>query len=111
MTHTKNVRRITSHSLTFVEDGLTVSDKLVLLPLDSSLTQRQKVRHLTSPRFTLLLVLLMSDNLVLLAWEKYHTNCYTVRHIGKTTHPAYQETNAVDRPGQTYKIGYPSLQL
>ena len=87
MTHTKSVRRITSHSLTVVEDGLTVSDKLVLyhvrsrdrdfcrggftnntcpqspisktrpdrdimvnredmilLPLDSSLTQRQNVR-------------------------------------------------------------------
>jgi hypothetical protein len=53
----------------------------------------------------------MSDNFILLALEKYHTNCYTVRHRRKTTHPAYQETNAVDRRRQTYKIGYPSLQL
>jgi hypothetical protein len=45
MTHAKSVRRITSHSLTLVENGLTVSDKLVLLPLDSSLTQRQNVRR------------------------------------------------------------------
>ena len=45
MTHTKSVRRITSHSLTVVENGLTVSDKLVLLLLDSSLTQRQNVRR------------------------------------------------------------------
>jgi hypothetical protein len=88
-----------------------MSDKLVLLPLDSSLTQRHNVRRVTSPRLTLLVVLRMSDNLVLLGLEKYHTNCYTVRHIGKTTHPAYQETNAVASPGQTYKIGYPSLQL
>lgn len=88
-----------------------MSDNLVLLPLDTSLTQPQTVRRITSASLTLLLVLLMSDNFVLLAWEKYHTNSYTVRHIGKTTHPAYQETNAVDRPGQTYKIGYPSLQL
>ena len=88
-----------------------MSDKLVLLPLDSSLTQRHNVRFVTSSRLTLLLVLLMSDSFVLLALEKSHTNCYTVRHIGKTTHPAYQETNAVASPGQTYKIGYPSLQL
>ena len=33
MTHTKSVRRITSHSLTLVENGLTVSDKFVLQPL------------------------------------------------------------------------------
>ena len=51
----------------------------------------------------------MSDNFVLLNLEKYHTNCHLVRHKRKTKHQAYQETNAVERPGQTYKIGYPSL--
>jgi antirestriction protein ArdC len=53
----------------------------------------------------------MFDNFVLLPWETYHTSCYIVRPMRKTTHPAYQETNAVASPGQTYKIGYPSLQL
>ena len=53
----------------------------------------------------------MSDKFVLLDLERYHTNCHTVRHTGKTKHQAYQETNAVASPGQTYKIGYPSLQL
>jgi hypothetical protein len=45
MTHTKSVRRITSHSLTVVENGLTVSDKLVLLALDHRLTESHNVRH------------------------------------------------------------------
>jgi hypothetical protein len=45
MTHTKSVRRITSHSLTLVENGLTVSDKLVLLPCENRLTERDSVRH------------------------------------------------------------------
>ena len=45
MTHTKSVRRITSHSLTLVENGLTVSDKLVLLPCENSLTESDNVRH------------------------------------------------------------------
>ena len=44
MTHTKSVRRITSHRLTLVENGLTVSDKFVLLALDHRLTQRPNVR-------------------------------------------------------------------
>ena len=45
MTHTKSVRRITSHSLTLVENGLTVSDKLVLLPFENRLTERYSVRQ------------------------------------------------------------------
>jgi hypothetical protein len=45
MTHTKSVRRITSHSLTLVENSLTVSDKFVLLALDHRLTESQNVRH------------------------------------------------------------------
>lgn len=45
MTHTKSVRRITSHSLTVVENGLTVSDKLVLLPFENRLTETYSVRH------------------------------------------------------------------
>ena len=53
----------------------------------------------------------MSDKFVLLDLERYHTNCHSVRHTGKTKHQAYQETNAVARRRQTYKIGYPSLQL
>jgi hypothetical protein len=44
MTHAKSVRRITSDGLTLVKIILPLSDKLVLLPLDSSLTQRQRVR-------------------------------------------------------------------
>jgi hypothetical protein len=45
MTHTKSVRRITSHSLTLVEKGLTVSYVSVLLALDHRLTERHNVRH------------------------------------------------------------------
>jgi hypothetical protein len=45
MTHTQSVRRITLHSLTLVENGLTVSDKLVLLPWENSLTERDSVRQ------------------------------------------------------------------
>ena len=45
MTHTKSVRRITSHRLTLVENGLTVSDKLVLLSFENRLTERDSVRQ------------------------------------------------------------------
>jgi len=45
MTHTQSVRRITLHSFTLVENGLTVSDKLVLLPWENSLTERDSVRQ------------------------------------------------------------------
>jgi hypothetical protein len=45
MTHTKSVRRITSHSLTVVENRLTVSDNFVLLALDHHLTESHNVRH------------------------------------------------------------------
>ena len=44
MTHAKSVRRITSDSLTLVKIILRLSDKLVLLPLDSSLTESHNVR-------------------------------------------------------------------
>ena len=45
MTHTKSVRRITSHSLTLVEKGLTMSYLFVLLALDHRLTESQNVRY------------------------------------------------------------------
>jgi hypothetical protein len=45
MTHTKSVRRITSHSLTVVENRLIMSYNFVLLALDHRLTQRQNVRR------------------------------------------------------------------
>jgi hypothetical protein len=43
----------------------------------------------------------MSDHLVLLNW-KHHTNCHSVRHIGKIKHQANQGTNVVDRRRQMY---------
>jgi hypothetical protein len=46
MTHTKSVRRITSHCLTLVENGLTESHKFVLLALDHRLTESQDVRQI-----------------------------------------------------------------
>jgi hypothetical protein len=46
MTHTKSVRRITSHSLTLVKNGLTfLSYVFVLLALDHRLTESQNVRQ------------------------------------------------------------------
>ena len=85
-----------------------MSDNFVLLNLEKYHTKRITSHSLTlGKRF----VLFMSNNYVLLDLERYHTNCHGVRHTGKTKHQAYQETNAVASPGQTYKIGYPSLQL
>jgi hypothetical protein len=45
MTHTKSVRRITSHSLTLVKNGLILSYLFVLLALAHRLTESQDVRQ------------------------------------------------------------------
>jgi hypothetical protein len=45
MTHTKSVRRITSHSLTLVENGLIMSYVFVLLAFDHRLTESPNVRQ------------------------------------------------------------------